>query len=77
MVATVTGTDGELLSAVQLTGPNVYTLTGELIAWGAEQLRDRQDPTPGVASPLSAFGIEGLSRGCADVGLVPVDRRRA
>ncbi|MCC3264742.1 saccharopine dehydrogenase family protein [Arthrobacter gengyunqii] len=77
VVATVTGTDGELLSAVQLTGPNVYTLTGELIAWGAEQLRGRQDLTPGVASPLSAFGIEGLARGCADVGLVPVDRRRA
>ena len=75
-VATVTGTDGELLSSVQLTGPNVYTLTGELIAWGAEQLRDREDLSPGVASPLSVFGLEGLARGCADVGLVTVDGRR-
>lgn len=75
-VATVTGTNGNLLSSVQLTGPNVYTLTGELIAWGAEQLRDRQDLDPGVASPLSAFGLEDLARGCADVGLVPVDGRR-
>ncbi|MBO0906936.1 saccharopine dehydrogenase family protein [Arthrobacter sunyaminii] len=76
VVATVAGTDGELLSAVQLTGPNVYTLTGELIAWGAEQLCDRQDLAPGVASPLSAFGLASLTRGCADAGLVPVDRRQ-
>ena len=77
VVATVTGTDGGMLSTVQLTGPNVYTLTGELIAWGAEQLRDRQDLDPGVASPLSAFGLEGLARGCADVGLVPVEAGHA
>ncbi|MCC3272209.1 saccharopine dehydrogenase NADP-binding domain-containing protein [Arthrobacter zhangbolii] len=76
VVATVTGTDGNLLAAVQLTGPNVYTLTGELIAWGAEQLRDRQDLTPGVAGPLDAFGLDGLTRGCAALGLVPVESRR-
>nr|WP_269437375.1 saccharopine dehydrogenase NADP-binding domain-containing protein [Arthrobacter sp. zg-Y20] len=77
VVAAVTGRDGSLLSAVQLTGPNVYTLTGELIAWGAEQLRDRQDLDPGVASPLSAFGLEDLASGCAGLGLVPVEGRRA
>lgn len=76
VVATVAGADGGLLSSVQLTGPNVYTLTGELIAWGAEQLRDRQDLAPGVASPLSAFGLYGLAQGCADIGLVPVDKHR-
>ena len=74
VVATVAGAEGDLLSTVQLTGPNVYTLTGELIAWGAEQLRDRQDLAAGVASPLSAFGLEGLAQGCAELGLVPVAR---
>ena len=76
VVATVAGADGRLLSTVELTGPSVYNLTGELIAWGTEQLLDRPDLDPGVASPISAFGLDGLARGCAGIGLVPVGGRR-
>ncbi len=62
---------GRLLEHVVLRGPNGYTLTGELLAWGAEQaLADALDP--GARGPVDAFGLEELRRGCAGIGLVEV-----
>ncbi len=61
--------DDRLLASVVLRGPNGYTLTGELLAWGARQALDEPLP-PGAHGPVDAFGLERLTKGCAEVGLV-------
>jgi short subunit dehydrogenase-like uncharacterized protein len=71
VVAQVYDEAGRLLEHVSLTGPNGYTLTAELLAWGAEQaLADPLDP--GARGPVDAFGLEELRRGCAEIGLTEV-----
>lgn len=72
VVATVADAAGATLAAVQLEGPGTYSLTAELVAWAAQQLRDRNDVEPGVLGPVEAFGLEGLREGCAGIGLAPV-----
>ncbi|MFJ9707182.1 saccharopine dehydrogenase family protein [Streptomyces sp. NPDC101234] len=61
--------DGVPLAEVRLEGPSIYTLTAELIAWGAHRLATRHDLTPGVVGPVEAFGLDALRLGCAEVGL--------
>ncbi|MFJ6248476.1 MULTISPECIES: saccharopine dehydrogenase NADP-binding domain-containing protein [unclassified Streptomyces] len=65
------------LAEVHLEGPNPYTLTGELLAWAADRLATGSDATgpdatPGVVGPVTAFGLDALRHGCAELGLVPV-----
>ncbi|MGW4535905.1 saccharopine dehydrogenase family protein [Nocardia sp. NPDC004340] len=71
VVAVATGPSGPL-AEVHLEGPSIYNLTGELIAWGAEQLAAGAGRTAGVVGPIEAFGFDGLRDGCADIGLTPV-----
>ena len=54
---------------VQLEGPNVYTLTGELLAWAALRLATEGPVRPGVLGPVEAFGLDALRDGCAEMGL--------
>jgi short subunit dehydrogenase-like uncharacterized protein len=61
--------DGSLLAHVLLRGPNGYTLTAELLAWGARQALETP-LAPGAHGPLDAFGLEHLVKGCAELGLV-------
>jgi hypothetical protein len=71
------GPGGEALAHVELTGPNVYTLTALLLAWGARGLAGL---LPGVAppsaagalGPVEAFGLDPLQGACAEAGLVQV-----
>lgn len=72
VVATVAGADTRQLAVVQLEGPGTYTLTGELIAWAAQELLDRAVVAPGVVGPVEAFGLETLRAGCAGIGLEQV-----
>ncbi|MGW4118673.1 saccharopine dehydrogenase family protein [Nocardia sp. NPDC004711] len=58
-----------VLAEVHLEGPSIYTLTGELIAWGAAQLLTGPRLTTGVVGPVEAFGREALLQGCAEIGL--------
>ncbi|MEU6626621.1 saccharopine dehydrogenase NADP-binding domain-containing protein [Streptomyces litmocidini] len=68
-----TGTQGSApLAEVHLEGPNPYSLTGELIAWAARHLATHSDVTPGVVGPTTAFGLDTLQQGCAELGLVTV-----
>ncbi|MFD5108222.1 saccharopine dehydrogenase family protein [Streptomyces cinereoruber] len=70
------------LAEVHLEGPNPYTLTGELLAWAADRLATGPDATrsdatgpdvtPGVVGPVTAFGLDALRHGCAELGLAPV-----
>ncbi|MFD6344343.1 saccharopine dehydrogenase family protein [Streptomyces roseolus] len=64
------------LAEVHLEGPNPYSLTGELIAWAAHHLATRPDVTPGVVGPVTAFGLDTLRQGCAELGLVTVRAAR-
>jgi hypothetical protein len=68
-VAQAYAEDGRLLSHVVLRGPNGYTLTGELLAWGARQALEKP-LAPGAHGPVDAFGLEELTAGCAELGLV-------
>ncbi|TXS44292.1 saccharopine dehydrogenase family protein [Streptomyces sp. t39] len=60
------------LAEVHLEGPNPYSLTGELIAWAAHHIATRAGVTPGVVGPVTAFGLDTLHQGCAELGLVTV-----
>jgi hypothetical protein len=69
VVAQAFDSDDRLLAHVVLRGPNGYTLTGELLAWGARQALETP-LTPGAHGPVDAFGLEPLTKGCAEIGLV-------
>ena len=79
--ADVRGPGGNVLAHVELTGPNVYTLTAHLLAWGARGLAGL---VPGVAppsaagalGPVEAFGLDTLRAACAEAGLVEVEGAR-
>src|SRR4051794_35691336 len=70
VVAQAYSASGKLLREVRLRGPNGYTLTGELLAWGARRALERP-LAPGAHGPVDAFGLNELAAGCAEVGLVP------
>jgi short subunit dehydrogenase-like uncharacterized protein len=59
----------QLVSEVRLDGPDGYSLTGELLAWGAEQARDGKLRGSGALGPVDAFGLDRLQKGCASLGL--------
>lgn len=61
--------DGTVLADVELRGPNAYTFTGEILAWGAQELASRGPETSGAVGPVEAFGLHRLRGGCAEVGL--------
>jgi short subunit dehydrogenase-like uncharacterized protein len=62
--------DGKELARVELRGPNGYTFTGEILAWGAQQMASGGLQGTGALGPVGAFGLEALDAGCAEVGLV-------
>ncbi|MFC9473044.1 saccharopine dehydrogenase family protein [Nocardia sp. NPDC056952] len=57
---------------VHVEGPNCYSLTGELVAWAAQQFATTAPGTAGVVSPVEAFGFDAFRDGCAEVGLQEV-----
>ncbi|MDO5619139.1 saccharopine dehydrogenase family protein [Kocuria sp.] len=62
---------GNALSQVSLEGPNTYTLTARLLAWGARELAVGSFPA-GVLSPVEVFGLQRLEDGAAHLGLIRV-----
>lgn len=72
VVAVARDTAGQRLAEVHVEGPNIYTLTGELLAWGAAQMAAGRLRTTGALGPVDAFGLEHLTAGCADVGLAEI-----
>jgi len=69
VIAVATGADGRELARVRLRGPNVYTLTAGLLAWGARQAATRGVAGTGALGPVEAFGLEALQAGAAEAGL--------
>ncbi|MDX6652511.1 MAG: hypothetical protein QOJ38_1292 [Solirubrobacterales bacterium] len=60
---------GHQLSEVRVEGGDGYTLTGELLAWGAGELLRDGALASGALAPVDAFGLERLREGCATAGL--------
>lgn len=69
-VAEVRDAGGDLVSRVQLSGPEAYGLTADLLAWGAVTAADGGVRGTGALGPVQAFGLEELTAGAAEAGLV-------
>jgi short subunit dehydrogenase-like uncharacterized protein len=63
---------GRTLSEIRLDGPDGYTLTGELLAWAARRAAEGEVEGTGALGPVEAFGLDGLERGCAEIGLARI-----
>jgi hypothetical protein len=68
-VAEVRDSVGELVSRVELGGPEAYGLTAQLLAWGATCAADGGVAGSGALGPVQAFGLQTLTDGAAEAGL--------
>jgi short subunit dehydrogenase-like uncharacterized protein len=69
-VAEVRDRAGEVVSRVELRGPEAYGLTADLLAWGATRAASHGVRGTGALGPVQAFGLETLTAGAAEAGLV-------
>lgn len=60
---------GALLARTRLRSPEPYDLTAELLAWGAGRAAEHGVNGVGALDAVSAFGLDELTKGAADVGL--------
>ena len=70
VIAEALDPNGVVLARSELTGPNVYTFTGDVIAWAAQRISEHGLEGTGALGPVDGFGLAALSAGCAEVGLV-------
>jgi short subunit dehydrogenase-like uncharacterized protein len=71
VVAIAADDQGREVARVQLQGPDPYTLTGRLLAWGATHAARSGLPGTGALGPVDAFGLAALQAGAATAGLEP------
>jgi short subunit dehydrogenase-like uncharacterized protein len=57
------------LAEVRMEGPNGYTYTGDILAWGAMRAAERGLGGEGALGPVEAFGLEELEAGNVEAGL--------
>jgi short subunit dehydrogenase-like uncharacterized protein len=69
IVAIASGAQGSPLAEVHLEGPNAYTFTGDILAWGAATAATGGLQGTGALGPVNGFGLEALEAGCAEAGL--------
>jgi short subunit dehydrogenase-like uncharacterized protein len=69
IVAEATDAEGNVLARVLMRGPNGYTFTGDIIAWGAAHAAEHGLEGTGALGPVDGFGLPTLEAGCAEVGL--------
>ena len=79
VVAVAADEGGRPLARAEVTGPEPYTLTGELLAWAALESTGRTAPhgrpAAGALTPVEAFGLDRLAEGCESLGLVTTSVR--
>jgi short subunit dehydrogenase-like uncharacterized protein len=73
VVAIASDAGGRELAQVRLHGPDPYTLTAGLLAWGAQRAAAHGVPATGALGPVDAFGLEALQQGAATAGLERAD----
>jgi short subunit dehydrogenase-like uncharacterized protein len=69
VVAEALDSSDNVLARAELRGPNGYTFTGEIIAWGAIEAAERGLQDTGALGPVEAFGLRSLEAACAEIGL--------
>jgi short subunit dehydrogenase-like uncharacterized protein len=69
-VAEVRDRAGDLVSRVQLDGPEAYGFTAEMLAWGAVRAAEHGVRGTGALGPVQAFGLGELTEGAAEAGLL-------
>jgi short subunit dehydrogenase-like uncharacterized protein len=69
-VAEVRDDAGTLVARAQLDGPEAYGFTAEMLAWGATRAAEHGVRGTGALGPVQAFGLESLTAGAAEAGLV-------
>ncbi|MFD2092657.1 saccharopine dehydrogenase family protein [Blastococcus deserti] len=69
-VAEVRDDRGARVSHVQVSGPEAYGLTAAMLAWGATRAAEHGVLATGATGPVQAFGLEALTDGAAEAGLV-------
>jgi short subunit dehydrogenase-like uncharacterized protein len=73
VVAIAADGQGQEVARVQLRGPDPYTLTARLLAWGAIQAAAGGLRGTGALGPVDAFGLDALQAGAATTGLERTD----
>ncbi len=76
-VAEVFDRAGRRLARVHLTAPDPYTITAELLAWGAGRAAEHGVAGVGALDPVAAFGLDVLTEGAASAGIVEAGVRGA
>jgi short subunit dehydrogenase-like uncharacterized protein len=69
VVAVAADDAGRELATVRLHGPDPYTLTARLLAWGAGRAAGQGLASTGALGPVDAFGLAALQAGAAAAGL--------
>jgi short subunit dehydrogenase-like uncharacterized protein len=69
IVALAHDAGGRQLAEVRLHGPDPYTLTAGMLAWGARRAAGHGLEATGALGPVDAFGLEALQAGAAEAGL--------
>jgi short subunit dehydrogenase-like uncharacterized protein len=69
IVAIAADDHGQELARVHLQGPDPYTLTARLLAWGATHAARGGLKETGALGPVDAFGLEALQAGATTAGL--------
>jgi short subunit dehydrogenase-like uncharacterized protein len=69
IVALAWDAGGRELAQVHLRGPDPYTLTASLLAWGAQRAASSGVRSTGALGPVDAFGLEALREGASAAGL--------
>ena len=69
IVAIAADDHGQELARVHLQGPDPYTLTARLLAWGATHAARGGLKGSGALGPVDAFGLEALQAGATTAGL--------
>jgi len=69
IVAEAHAPDGRRLARVVLDGPDGYTFTARMLAWGAQAVAEGRAEGSGALGPVRAFGLEALTAGAAEAGL--------
>jgi short subunit dehydrogenase-like uncharacterized protein len=72
VVAIASDAGGRSLAEIHLEGPNGYTFTADMLAWGAATAMEKGFGGTGALGPVDAFGLDALRTGCAEAGLTRV-----
>ena len=73
VVAVARDDRGSAIAQVALQGPNPYTFTGDMLAWGAQRAAETGLRGTGALGPVDAFGLTELQAGCAESGMTAVE----